>query len=295
MSTPSANVRAATIFSSPIFSAGESLDTQAVLHFLKSVSLGFWIEEKDDEELQHHHRPEKYEGIRAGRFRKLRKRISNDGVHDPVRRAPHALSLGAHAARKHLAYVHPNYRTLRNGKEGDVGDEEHKKITLVAIRKEHPGDTKKARGGSDGSNQQKSFASQLIDDRHAQQRGCKIHPADSHGLQIAGHLAVTGRGKNVIQIVKNGVDAGKLVEHANGNREKKREAIFPGKKRLGSFEALEMNRVDDLAQLRLGIFRTHHLEHAPRLVHSFLSNQPARACGDAEEQHEKKHGRKRSN
>src|SRR5580700_9484996 len=88
MSTPSANVRAASIFSSPIFSAGQSLDTQAVLHFLKSVSLGFWIEEKDDEELQHHHGPEKHEGIGAGRFRKLRKRISNDGVHDPVRRAP---------------------------------------------------------------------------------------------------------------------------------------------------------------------------------------------------------------
>src|SRR5580700_11232432 len=270
MSTPSANVRAASIFSSPIFSAGQSLDTQAVLHFLKSVSLGFWIEEKDDEELQHHHGPEKHEGIGAGRFRKLRKRISNDGVHDPVRRASHALPLCAYAARENLAYVHPNHGTLRNGEEGNVGDEEYEKRTLVAIRKEHPGNSQKARSRSDRSNQQKSFAAQLIDHRHAQQRRRKIHPADSHCLQIAGHLAVTGRGKNVIQIVKNGVDARKLIEHANANREKKREAIFPGKKRLGSLQALEMNRIDDLAQLCLGIFRAHHLQYAPRLAHSFL-------------------------
>src|SRR5580698_5779212 len=111
------------------------LDTQAVLHLFECVSLGLGVEKHYDEELQHHHRSEKYKGIRPRGFRKLRKRISNDGVHDPVRGTSHALPLCTHAAWKHFAYVDPNHCALRNGEECNVGHEEHEKIALVTISK----------------------------------------------------------------------------------------------------------------------------------------------------------------
>src|ERR1700722_12749541 len=288
MSTPSATEPEAFNCLAPNSLLKDSLDTQAVLHLFERVSLRLGVEEKHDEELHHHHRSEKHEGISAGRRCELRECICNDRVHDPVRRASDALPLRAHAARKHLAYVHPNHGALRNREEINVNDEEHEKITLVAVRKEHPGNAQKASSRSDGSNQQKSFAAQLVDHRHAQQCRRQIHPADRHGLQIAGHLAVTGCRKNVIQIIKNGINTRKLVEHTDGNRKKKREAVLPGKKRLGRLQALDVYRSDDLTQLAFRIFGAHRLQNGTRLVDALLRHQPPRAWRDAEEKHEKK-------
>src|SRR4029077_15892206 len=48
-----------------------------------------------------------------------------------------------------------------------------------------------------------------------------------------------------------------------------------------------MNGVDDLAQFAFGIFRAHRLENDTRLVHTFLSDQPAWARRNAEKQNEK--------
>src|SRR5580704_8373163 len=122
-----------------------------MLHLFERVSLRLWIEAQHNKELQHHHRSEKYKRICARGFRQLRERKSNDGVHDPMRRTPHALSLRSYAVGKHFADVYPNHRTLRNGEESDVDDEEHEKITLMAVCKEHPGNTKETRCCSDGS------------------------------------------------------------------------------------------------------------------------------------------------
>src|SRR2546422_8736824 len=59
-------------------------DAQAVLQLLQCDSLGFRVEEQHNEELHRHHDREQNKRIRARRFRKLRERVGNEGIHDPV-------------------------------------------------------------------------------------------------------------------------------------------------------------------------------------------------------------------
>src|SRR5262249_44877711 len=100
----------------------------------------------------------------------------------------------------------------------------------------------------------------LVDDGHREKRCHQVHGADENGLHIAGHGVETTGKKNVIQVVENGVDAGKLVEHADRDGKKNRETVFVLEKRLRLCATFEVDRIDDLAQFGFGIRRAHHLQ-----------------------------------
>ena len=123
----------------------------------------------------------------------------------------------------------------------------------------------------------------------------KIGESDGDGLLVAGELAEAGRSKNVVQVVENGVDAGQLVERADGDGEKQRIAILPAEDGLVRGCVLFGQRGADVGQLGLGVRVTHHLQHGECFVNAISRGRPARAAGNAEEQGEENSGGNRSN
>lgn len=99
--------------------------------------------------------------------------------------AAEALALGAHACGKYLAEINPDNGALRNGEKADVDQQKPQKIILMAVGKEDCGNAGEANRRSDGTNQKQSFAANLVDEAHGEERGDQIHGADSDGLKFA--------------------------------------------------------------------------------------------------------------
>src|ERR1700730_14183963 len=116
-----------------------------------------------------------------------------------MRRTAESLAFGAHAIREDFADVDPDYRSLGDGEKGDVGYEEPQQIILMLVGEKNARDASEAQRGADGPDQQQSLASELVDYGHAQQRGQQVRAAYGDGLQVAGKLAETGGGKNIVQ------------------------------------------------------------------------------------------------
>ena len=48
----------------------------------------------------------------------------------------------------------------------------------------------------------------------------QVGGADGDGLQVGGDFIETGEGENIVEVIEDGVDAGELVEHADGDGRK---------------------------------------------------------------------------
>ena len=81
---------------------------------------------------------------------------------------------------------------------------------------------------ADGADQQQFLASHAVDDRHGDYGGEQIDGANGDGLNVTGNFAETCPGKDVVQVVENRIDAGELIEHADGNGEKDGHADTSG-------------------------------------------------------------------
>src|SRR5580693_5657548 len=143
-----------------------------------------------------------------------------------MRKAAEALAFGPHAIRKHFADEDPDDRALRKGKKGDVADQHPYEQIFVPARKKDGGDSRKAEGRADGTDEQELLTSHLVDDRHGNHGENKIRGANGHRLQVTGNFAESCLIENFVQIIKNGVDAGELVEHADSPCEKYGVAVF---------------------------------------------------------------------
>src|SRR5580698_8536157 len=95
------------------------------------------------------------------------------------------------------------------------------------MRAEHPRDTSKTSGATGRADKQKRLAAHFVDERHADHGEQKVGCADHDGLLIARYLTESSGGKDVVQVIENCVDAGELVEGADGDGEKERIAVLP--------------------------------------------------------------------
>ena len=119
----------------------------------------------------------------------------------------------------------------------------------------------------------------------------KIHGAEQHGLLVAGERGEAGESEDIVGVVKNGVDAGELIEHADGDGQENRQAVLALEERLGFGDALEMDGVDDFFELSLGVGGAHHLQNLAGFVNAILSDEPARAARDSKEKKREERGR----
>jgi len=92
----------------------------------------------------------------------------------------------------------------------------------VGVGGKEPRDRCQAACRARRANQKKGFAAQLVDQTHADDGEDQIGESDGDGLLVAGDLAEAGGGEDAVQVIEDGVDAGKLVECADGNRQKER-------------------------------------------------------------------------
>src|SRR6267142_137853 len=144
------------------------------------------------------------------------------------------------------------------------------------------------------TDQQQGFAAELVDYGHAQESGEQVHASYGHCMQVARELAETRGGENVVQVVEDGIDAGELVEHANGDGQENGVAVFAAKKRLILLQAFEMDGADDFLQLGFRIVCAHFLQDLARFVYAPFGDQPARTWRDAEQHDQKQDGGERS-
>jgi hypothetical protein len=84
-------------------------------------------------------------------------------------------------------------------------------------------------------------------------------------------------GKDVVQVVEDRVDAGKLIEHADGNREKNGQTILPGEKDV-VLGVLGVDRFDDVLQFFFVILLANQAKDLARLCDAALLDEPARAA-----------------
>src|ERR1700761_643944 len=122
----------------------------------------------------------------------------------------------------------------------------------MSVSKEENGDGSEAGREAHGSDQKELLAAEFIDDRHGEQGGDKIGGADGYGLVIAGDAACAGEGEDVVEVIEDGIDAGELGEHADGEGENHRLAVLAGEQRIGGRGALQMHGGDYLIEFLLG-------------------------------------------
>ena len=101
----------------------------------------------------------------------------------------------------------------------------------------------------------------LVNDAHADDGEDEVGEADGDGLLIAGELAEAGGLENVVEVIKDGVDAGELVECADGDGEEERVAVLPAEDGDVGGGVLLGERGADVGELGLGVGIAHHFEH----------------------------------
>src|SRR5205823_11658711 len=105
------------------------------------------------------------------------------------------------------------------------------------------------------------------------------------------YFAESGAGKNVVQVIKNCIDTGELIEQPNGDGKKDRQPILPAEQRLVGALVLFVNRCNDLLQFLLVILFASQFQDDARFINAVLLHQPARAARNREQQDEKQKGR----
>ena len=145
----------------------------------------------------------------------------------------------------------------------------------VRVGGEDGGDSGEAGRGSDRSDEEEGFASDFVDHRHGEDGGAEVHGAEKDGLLVAGERGVAGEAEDVVGVVKDGVDASELIEHADGDGEKDGQAVFALEEGLVFGGTLEVDGVDDFFELGLGVGGAHHLEDLAGFVDAILRDEPA--------------------
>ena len=152
------------------------------------------------------------------------------------------------------------------------------------------GDTGETSRRAHGADQQQLLSSNPVNYRHGDQCEKQIGSANRHGLKIARNFAETRVPENIVQIVKNCIDARKLVEHSDAYRQENGKCIFSSKQLLSGLLMLDADGGNDVLQIVFVIFISGHLQHGSSFVHSPFLRQPTRASRNGE-QHNKKQRR----
>src|ERR1700683_14309 len=203
-------------------------------------------------------------------------------VHEPVRKAAEALTFGADLVGEDFADVDPDDRALGKREEGDEADQQPDQQVLMLMSEEDVGYAAEAGCGAHRAHQEECFSADLVDHGHGDHGEQEICGADGYRLQVAGNLAEARGDKDVVDVVEDGVDAGELVEHADGNGEENREAIVPGEKGVarGMFG---VDGLDDVLQFFFVIFLTDGAQDFAGFLDAFLLDQPAGAARNPEQ------------
>src|SRR5258708_11161152 len=203
--------------------------------------------------------------------------------------AAQALARSADAIGKYFADVNPNYGALGKSEECDVSNQQPYQNILVTMRQEDVSDSREAQCCSHRAGEQKFSSANGINEGHGDHGKNQIGGADSHRLQVGRNLAEACLGKYLIQIVENGVDSGKLVEHGNGNCQKYGETVFSVEQRIPGV-MLSVNRGNDVLQLLLVVHFAGDAQNFAGFVDVAVFRQPTRAARNAEQHHEEKVG-----
>ena len=132
----------------------------------------------------------------------------------------------------------------------------------MAVGGKDPGHAGEAGRGADGAHDEQALAAEAVNERHADQGEEEVGGADGDGLLIAGKLAEAGGRKDGVHVAEDGVDAGELVEGADGDGQEERIAVLPAEDRLVHGGVLRIHGGLNLGELGLGI-GTAHLRSTP--------------------------------
>src|SRR6185369_1262635 len=143
-------------------------------------------------------------------------------------------------------------------------------------------DAQETKDHSDTADQQQSFASETVDEGHGEDGGDEVHQPDSYRLKVSGNLGVASLLEDVIRVVEDDVDSGRLVEESDADGEEDRDSIFPLEERFGLRALAKVDGFGDLLQLLLDVFFASHGEYGAGFGYGSASDEPARAARDSE-------------
>ena len=83
-------------------------------------------------------------------------------------------------------------------------------------------------------------------------------------------LLKPARGENVVEVIEDRVDAGELVEHADGDGQENREAVFPGEERVDSYSCSSVQWRRQFPEFRFVIFLAGDAEDVAGFFDTFL-------------------------
>src|ERR1700751_5299749 len=136
--------------------------------------------------------------------------------------------------------------------------------------------------GAHRADQKQSLAADSINDRHGEHSEYQVRSAYRHSLEIGRNLIEAGVREDVVEVIQNGVNARKLVKHADRDRQENWESVFPGEERIVG-DVIRINGHDDILEFLFVVLFSGHTKHITGLGYSLLLNQPAGAARNAEE------------
>src|SRR5690349_8767334 len=77
------------------------------------------------------------------------------------------------------------------------------------------------------TNQKQSLAADSVNDRHGEHGEYQVRGADCHGLKVRRDFIKTRVREDVVEVVEDGVDAGELVKHSDGDSQENGQPVFP--------------------------------------------------------------------
>ena len=129
------------------------------------------------------------------------------------------MALGADVGGEDLGEIDPDDGSLRDGEGHDEAYEEGEEEVEVLVGVEEPGHSGEGEAAAYGSDEEEGLTADLVDDGDADEGSDEVGEADDNGLLGAGDGAEAGVGEDVVEVVEDGVDAGELVEEADGDGE----------------------------------------------------------------------------
>lgn len=135
------------------------------------------------------------------------------------------MALRADVGGEDFAEVDPDNGSLGDGEGDDEANEEREEQMEMFAGVEDPGDAREREEAADGSDEKEGFAADFVDDGDADEGGDEVGESDDDGLDGAGDGVEAGVGEDVVEVVKDGVDAGELVEETDGDGEKDELAV----------------------------------------------------------------------
>jgi len=117
------------------------------------------------------------------------------------------LALGADVGGEDFGEIDPDDGSLGDGEGDDEGYEEGQEEVEVLAGVEDPGYAGQREATADGADEEERFAADLVDDGDAEEGGEEVRQADDDGLFGTGYGVEAGAGEDVVEVVKNRIDA----------------------------------------------------------------------------------------